>query len=189
MLTFDESSHTYRFSGAVVPGVTSILRPLQDFSGIPPQVLAAKADLGRRVHSACEFLDEDDLDESTIEDDVAPYLDAYRLFLAESGALVLLNERRVYHSLYGYAGQLDRVLSFNDETWLVDLKTCITTPRAAGPQTAAYMAALSDQRVKRRAALRLRPDGTYRFEPLDDPNDWAVFMSCLTLKRFLESNT
>ena len=31
-LTFDEATHTYRFNGNVVPGVTSILSPLTDFS-------------------------------------------------------------------------------------------------------------------------------------------------------------
>ena len=30
----------------------------------------------------------------------------------------------------------------------------------------------------------LKPDGTYAFEDLTEPDDWAVFMACLTLKRF-----
>ena len=59
-LTVDEASHTYRFGGALVPGVTCILRPLANFAGIPPDVLEAKANLGRRVHFACQLDDEQD---------------------------------------------------------------------------------------------------------------------------------
>lgn len=185
-LAFDEASHTYRLGGQVVPGVTSILRPLSDFSRIDPAVLNAKADLGRRVHLACELLDEDDLDESSIEADVAGYLDAYMRFKKDTGALALLNEHRMYEPMWRYAGTLDRVLVIDRVRWMVDLKTCFTTPVSAGPQTAAYLRALNDSTVARRAALRLKPDGNYVFEQLQDPNDLSVFLSCLTLYRFKE---
>lgn len=188
LLTFDEASHTYRYGDTVVPGVTSILAPLTNFAGIPPAILAAKADLGRRVHLACELLDDDDLDEDSIEDDVAGYLQAYRLFKTETRAEILLNEQRVFDPLYNFAGTLDRVYRLDGFKWLTDLKTCIATPMSAGPQTAAYMRALGDTTVTRRAALRLRPDGTYRFERLTDPDDWAAFVACLSLKRFLEKH-
>ncbi len=184
ILTFDEASHTYRFRGMVVPGVTSVLSPLSDFSRINPEVLAAKADLGKRVHMACEFDDDGDLDEGSVEEDVGPYLTAYRRFKSENGVLVLLNEHQVFDAGLMYAGTLDRVMVLNRSRWLVDLKTCFTTPRSAGPQTAAYLRALNDPTVARRAALRLKPDGTYAFEPLTAPDDWAIFMACLTLHRF-----
>jgi hypothetical protein len=188
VLQFDEATHTYTVGGAIVPGVTSILKPLIDFSMVPPDVLARKADLGRRVHFACQLLDEDDLDEDTIEPDVAAYLDAYRLFKHETRALVLLNEQQVFHKLYRYAGTLDRVLSIAGVRWLIDLKTCFTTPMSAGPQTAAYQMAMDGGTTLRRGALRLRPDGTYRLDPLDGADDWSCFMSCLTLLRFKESH-
>ena len=188
LLTFDEERHEYRFMGEVVPGVTSILKPLVDFSGIPRDVLAAKADLGRRVHETCQFWDEDDLDEESVQADVEPYLKAWKLFRKTTGAQVLQNERPVYEPLMNYAGTLDRVIQFDGAKWLIDLKTCFTTPLSAGPQTAAYLRALGDNTVSRRAALRLRPDGTYRLDPLTGADDWSVFMSCLTLNRFLEKN-
>lgn len=187
-LTFDESAHAYYMGGVRVPGVTSILSPLVNFAGIPAHVLEAKADLGRRVHAATEFDDDGDLDESTVEHDVRPYLDAYRKFRAETGAVVVANERRVYEPIYRYAGQLDRILNIGCENWLVDLKTCFTTPISAGPQTAAYLRALNDASVTRRAALRLRADGTYRLDPLTNADDWSVFLSCLTLQRYLEKH-
>lgn len=189
VLAFDQASHTYRVGNLVVPGVTQILRPLSSFEGVKAEVLEAKRDLGQRVHFACQLDDEADLDEASVEDDVAPYLDAYRRFKREAGVLVLLNEQRVYEPTFGYAGTPDRVLKLRDHdgAFLTDLKTCIATPIAVGPQTAAYLRALNDPRVKQRAALRLRPDGSYRFDPLTGADDWAVFMACLTLHRFKES--
>lgn len=187
LLTFDEAAHAYRFNGKLVPGVTEILRPLTNFEGIPADVLARKADLGRRVHAACQFLDEGDLDEASVEDDVAPYVDGYRKFLLDTGAAVLANERRVFDAGLVYAGTLDRVLQVNGAKWLVDLKTSIARPLSVGPQTAAYLRALADPSVTRRAALRLKPDGAYKFDALTGANDWSVFMACLTLRRFKES--
>lgn len=187
-LTFDEASHTYRVGGALVPSVTTILRPLSDFSGIPQDVLEWKRNLGQRVHFACQLDDEHDLEEASVEHDVAPYLAAWRKFIAESGARVVHNEQRVYEPTMRYAGTLDNVLELQGYRWLVDKKTSIATPIAAGPQTAAYLRALNDPSVTRRAAVRLRPDGTYRFDPLSGADDWSAFLSCLTLLRFKESH-
>lgn len=187
-LTFDEATHTYRVGGVRVPSVTQILAPLSSFEGIPREILEAKRDLGQRVHFACQLDDEHDLDESSVEDDVAPYLFAWRKFLAESGARVVHNERRVYEPAMRYAGTLDNALELQGYRWLVDKKTSIATPISAGPQTAAYLRALNDPSVTRRAAVRLRPDGTYRFDPLSGADDWSAFLSCLTLLRFKESH-
>lgn len=188
VLTFDEERHEYRFGGIVVPGVTQILRPLTSFDGIPRHVLEAKADLGRRVHLACQLDDEDDLDEASVEEDVAPYLEAWRSFLRDTGAEVVENERQVYEPTFRYAGTLDNVLRLNGALWLVDKKTCFSLPLAVGPQTAAYLRALGRHGM-RRAALRLREDGTYRFNPLTGSDDWPAFLSCLTLLRFKEAHT
>ena len=187
-LTFDHDKHEYRLDGAIVPGVTTILRPLSDFSGIPAQVLEAKRDLGTRVHEACHYFDEDDLDEDTIEADVEPYLAAWIKFRTESGARVLMCEQRVFDPLLRFAGTMDRVVLLNGAHWLIDLKTSFSLPHAVGPQTSAYLRALADPTVTHRGALRLRADGTYRLDALTEPNDWAVFMACLTLHRFKETH-
>lgn len=188
LLTFDAERHEYRLLGGVVPSVTQILSPLVDLSGIAKSVLEAKRQLGQDVHFACELLDEDDLDESSLTEEVEPYVRAYRKFKADTGTLVLLNEHQVGEPTLMYAGTLDRVLLLNGQRWLVDLKTCISTPLAVGPQTAAYLRALGDSTVTHRGALRLRPDGTYRLDPLTGADDWACFMACLTLHRFKESH-
>lgn len=189
LLTFDEASHVYRFMGDVVPGVTQVLKPLCNFDRVPREVLEAKAELGRQVHYACQLLDEDDLDEDSVTEEIEPYLQAWRQFRLDTGCQVLAIEKRVFEPMFLYAGTLDRVLAFKGAKWLVDLKTCFTTPMAAGPQTAAYLRALGDTSVTHRAALRLRPDGTYRFDPLTGADDWSAFMAALTLHRFKEAHS
>jgi hypothetical protein len=183
-IVFDEESHTYWIDRVQVPSVTQILRPLVDLSGIPSDVLERKRDLGTRVHFACQLDDEGDLDESSVEDDVAPYLAAYRLFKRESGAQTLLNEHRVAEPKLMYAGTLDRVLLIDRQRWLVDLKTSLVLPLLAGPQTAAYQRALADPRVTHRGALRLRPDRKYRFDVLAGPDDWSCFLAARTLHQY-----
>lgn len=187
-LTFDEASHTYRLGGVLLPSVTTILKPLVDFSGIPADVLEAKRRLGSDVHLASQLLDEDDLDEDTVAENVAGYLNAYRRFKADTGAVVLANEQRVVDEKLLFAGTLDRKFLIRGAKWLIDLKTCISCPIAVGPQTAAYQRADGDDSVTHRGALRLRPDGTYRLDQLTDPNDWACFMAALTLHRYKEAH-
>lgn len=188
MLTFDESRHEYRFGGSLVPGVTSILEPLIDFSRVPREVLERKRDLGSRVHEACHYWDEDDLEMESVEADVEPYLEAWRRFRAETQCEILACEQRVYEPAMRYAGTLDRVIVYRGFKWLVDLKTAFSTPHSAGPQTAAYLRALRDPSVTHRAALLLRADGAYKFDHLTDPNDMAAFMACLQIFRFKESH-
>lgn len=188
MLTFDPIPHEYRFNGVRVPSVTEILRPLSDFSGIPAAVLEAKRDLGQRVHLACQLDDEGDLDESSVEDDVAPYLAAWRKFLVQSGAKVVLNEQRVYEPALRYAGTVDNVLLLNGHKWVVDKKTSIATPLSASAQTSAYLRALNDPTVTRRAVVRLRPDGAYRFDSLTGVDDWTAFISCFNLWTYKETH-
>lgn len=187
-VTFDAATHTYTVSGVRVPSVTQVLAPLSDLAGIPASVLNAKRDLGHAVHMACELDDADNLDEATVHAAVQPYLRAYRAFRQDTRAVVLACEQRVYHPVHRYAGTLDRVFRIDGHKVLTDLKTCFTTPASVGPQTAAYQAAHGNAEVKRRAALQLRPDGTYRFQPLDNPNDMAVFVACLTVHRFKEQS-
>jgi hypothetical protein len=183
MLTRDDN-HVYRWNGVQVPGVTSILEPLSMLGGISLEVLNKKSDLGRRVHLATELDDQDDLDESSIEDDVAPYLAAWRKFKAEKRVEILATEEFVFHPAHKYGGQLDRIIRMDASKFMLDIKTSVEVYMSAGPQTAAYLAAYRDPTVTRRCVVQLRPDGTYRFEELNDLMDWPVFLSCLTISSY-----
>lgn len=185
-LLFDEPSHTYRVDGVVVPSVTQILAPLNDFSMVSPADLEYARQLGTAVHKATELYDAGDLDESTVPDVVQPYLDAWIRLRRELPFEILGMEKRVFHPAHRYCGTYDRLVKFDGRRCMWDIKTGELYP-SYGPQTAAYKNAEekeSGKRIEGRHAIQLRDDGTYRIHEMKDPDDWPVFLSCLTLYNF-----
>lgn len=193
-LTFDEATHTYRLAGQVVPSVTQLLQPIApDFSMVPPHVLEAKRALGTEVHFACELDDDDDLDEDSVPAAVEPYLQAWRKFKADTGAVVLANERKLVHAGLRYAGTLDRLVRVRDGAiYLIDLKTSISMSASFGVQLAGYQLLLEATDdlagVKlARKGLQLKNDGTYKLVPYNNPNDAAAFRACLSIYHWKEA--
>ena len=180
-LTFDADTHTYRFDGVVVPGVTTILKPLTDFSTVPPHVLDAASAFGTAVHLACELDDLGTLDEAALDPALAPYLDAWRKFSAEHAVQWEQIEQRVYHPTMRYAGTLDRFGRVDGDLTVVDIKSSVQLYPSVGPQLAAYANALSHPYAKR-MAVQLKADGTYVAKPYTDPSDWPMFASLLTVR-------
>lgn len=183
VLSFDEPTHTYRFGGQVVPSVTSILSPLTDFSRVPPHVLQAAADFGKAVHRACELDDLGELDETTLDDALLPYLQAWRKFSAEHDVQWEQIERPVYHATMRYAGTPDRFGKVNGRPAVVDIKSTAQLYPSVGPQLAAYANALQNPYADR-IAVQLKADGTYVAKPYKDPTDWPVFASLMTLRNW-----
>lgn len=191
-LTFDEAAHVYRLGGAVVPSVTQLLKPIgADFSQIDPRVLEAKRQLGTSVHLACELDDENDLDEETLPADVLPYLQAWRKFKADTGAVVIMNEQRLASVSHRFAGTLDRVVQVRSgDIYLIDLKTAASMWRSFGVQLCGYQLLLDESAFTTKLArkgLQLKADGTYRLEPYNNPNDAACFRALLSLHHWKES--
>lgn len=192
MLQFDAEHHTYTFEGRRVPSVTQLLEPIKpDFSMVPPDVLEAKRLLGTVVHEACQFDDEGDLDDETVPEAVDPYLSAWRKFRADTGAVILANERKMYHPALGYAGTVDRIASISREMWVIDLKTSVAPYASYAVQTAGYVELAKavdwpDADFKR-ASVHLFNDGTYKLVPYKNPADAAAFRACLALWNWKES--
>jgi len=190
-LVFDAVKHEYRLEGRRLPHVTQVTGYLQDFYGIPEKILERKRDLGTALHLVTQLYDEDDLDETSVPEVVGPYFEAYRKFRTDTGFAPLAIEARVVSRTYGYAGTLDRVGRFAKlkrvkphEDCTVDLKATYTLAPAVGPQTALYTQAWNEQhgaKVKRRFALQLKPDATYRLHECTDAYDLSVALAALSL--------
>lgn len=188
MIEFRSEDHTYWFNGALVPGVTTILKPISPYGSVPREILAVKAALGTAVHAACDLDDQGILDESSITSEMMAYVDAWRAFKREFGIVLDLNETTLFNQTHWYAGTLDNVVFSDDGTrWLVDKKTSAVLQPTVGPQTAAYAHALGEPDVKR-GVVQLRPDGTYRFVVLNDAMDWPTFLACLTIHKWKEKH-
>jgi hypothetical protein len=184
-LTFDEASHTYRINGLVVPGVTSILKPLTDFDSVPAGVLQAASEFGTAVHLACELDDLGELDDATLDPALVPYLAAWRKFIAEHRVEWELIEARVYNKTLRYAGTVDRCGYVNGAWAVVDIKSTAQLYPSVGPQLAAYAGAIDGSfGLSQRFAVQLKGDGTYTLKQYTDPTDWPVFCSLLTLRNW-----
>jgi len=183
-----------------VPNVTRALSLLVDYSRMPAGVLERARQEGVAIHKTIELYVNDDLDEDGLPEWLVPRLAAYKKFVADTGFVAISSEQRVYHQAFGYAGQLDldgtlRVRQGRTEkavAAVVDVKRSFFAGRAIGLQTAAYAAALEQSArgkaiTRRRYALQLRAEGTYRLEPFDDPSDLTNFLACLTVHRLKES--
>jgi hypothetical protein len=190
-IEFNAERHEYRVNGVIVPSVTQVLQSvgLPDLSGVPADLLEWKAGLGTAVHRATELDDLGDLDEESLDPAIKPYLEAYRKFKEESGFCPLVAEGKLYHPKYQYAGTFDRICGIsNGDLVLVDLKTGIADPKIVGPQLAAYVEAWHAQPnkgyIKRRYALKLNKDATYRLIKLDNKMDFQIFLNALNIYKW-----
>jgi hypothetical protein len=189
---FDAETHTYTLDGVKLPSVTQIIKPIgPDFSMVAPDVLEAKRHLGVVVHEACQYDDEGDLDDDSVPAEIDPYLAAWRKFKADTGAVILENERQLFHPTLRFAGTLDRLAELRDGDgwgrWILDIKTSADPYPSYGVQLCGYQTLLRTDETLRRGTVHLREDGSYKLHEFKNPNDAAAFMACLSLYHWKES--
>ena len=175
------------------PRVTTVLKPLDDFGRVDPEMLAHAAERGTAVHLATALYDQNDLDEGSIDPEVLPYLTGWIKFRNDTGFEPFPGgiELPVTNKVHQYRGTLDRVGEMKDKLVIIDIKTGVTIGLGAGPQTAAYLYAYNDAvaiRVLRRYVVQLTPEADYRLIPMTSPDDWPEFLNLLGHYRFLERN-
>jgi hypothetical protein len=109
-VTYDDEGHRYTFSGQSLPSVTGILLA-EGF--IDAQFYTEYGRTrGSYVHQARHLDDSGELDESTIDPVIAPFLEAWRRFKRESGFIVEQSEVPMANTVYGYAGRPDVIGHF-----------------------------------------------------------------------------
>lgn len=193
-IEFREATHEYFVGGKPMPSVSEILRPLVDFSRVPPDALEFARERGTAVHKATELHDLGTLDEDSVDEHVRPYLNAWKKFLEETGFIPRLIEHRVYHGGYGYCGTIDRLGVMTrlagSPGAVIDIKTPVQLGPVVGIQLAAYKEALrgTSNISGLRYAVQLRSDAQYRLIQYADPQDFGVFVALLTIKKWREQN-
>lgn len=192
---FVSETHEYFSHGELKLSVTQILNEtgLVCYDHIPPAILQRKAEIGTAAHAACHYYDEGDLNESTLDPQVKPYLEGWKKFRRETDFVPRLIEYRGIATIDGmqYGFTLDRDGILFGKPVLLEIKCTAGVEISWGPQTAAYEMAVrekeSDQyRFRSRIAVHLRPNGNYQLVPLNDHQDYAVFKCALILTSWKE---
>lgn len=162
-------------STADLPHVTAVLK---DAGLIDVTFVTEEArDRGSAVHAATHYLDEGDLDRSTLDERIVPAIEQYERFLAETNVEILAIEESVENAVYRYCGRLDRRVRINGREGVLDIKGVCKSPWH-GAQLAAYAACFD--RPLCRWNLYLSAEN-YKLVVREDRNDWKVFCAALTL--------
>lgn len=171
---FDLKTHTYHTpEGIECPSVTSILKMELGSFQYGDNYYAQR---GTAIHQACQYYDEGDLDEQSLDPLIKPYLESYKNFLKEIKIKILQNEMKRYHPKYLYAGTLDKIADLEGKKILIDIKTGGKHIQYKW-QTAAYAEMVKDELGKvERYLLYLAPD-KYIFEPQTGKNDFQEFLA------------
>jgi len=180
MILTCDSNHIYtNEQRIIVPNVTRILEEerFTDFSMVNPDLLRSSQDFGNNVHKACELSDLDTLDYENLDPALLPYVEGWCKFLNDYEAEIVLIEHTVHSKIWNFCGKLDRVLKIKGKNGIYDIKT----GTGCSLQTAGYKIALDEERpdlkIKERAGVILRADGTYKLDPHNDKSEEGLFKS------------
>jgi hypothetical protein len=181
--TFQAEGHLYQEDGVTIPSVTQVLTlsGIDDVSGIPIYRLERAAAIGRAVHEACHYLDEDDLDLDSVHPEIVGYCLGYQRFKEQTGfSPRAIEQRGIGESnglRFGYC--VDRLGQFDGREVLLDLKTASKKQSAWAIQTAGYAEGVEHNGP--RIAVHLAKDGSYKLVRHEDPSDFETWRAALTV--------
>ena len=183
LLFFDEG-HKYTIDGEELPSVSELTRFIsrEIYGDVGQFNLDRAADRGTAVHKATELLDK--YGTAEIDEDIAPYLQAYIAFRKEHKCEWQKIEYATHHPDNLYAGTLDRVGTVDGNLAILDIKTSSTIQKPLyTAQLNLYRKMLPDP-IEQLIILHLRKDGTYKL--IDIPIDDTLADACITMHEALK---
>ena len=92
--------------------VTDLLKPWNDFSEIPPEVLEEKAHIGTNVHEAISLY-ASGLPYQGLTSREEKYMESYKKWEEKTFPNFLMSEKRLYNEKLKLTGQIDSVIKFD----------------------------------------------------------------------------
>ena len=186
-LHFEPLAHQYKLlpSGVVLPSVSEVIRPLVDFSRVPPATLEAARARGVAVHKGCELFDLGTLDEDDLDERLVPYVRAWAQFMYDWKPTWTEIETPGYHKTLLYAGTPDRRGKWEKKRILVDTKATYALSPAVQVQLSGYDL-MGDQPCDELWSVRLLKTGEY--VRTVHPAAHSTFLSCLNILRWQQKN-
>jgi hypothetical protein len=180
---FDAQTHTYTVGGVAVPGIHAVLRAggiEKDLSFLNDYYLQR----GRAVHEATMKLDLGSplaMVENGLSEEWHPFLHAYVQFRSDVTCRWTKVEQPVVHRTLRYATIVDRVGRVSGRPAVFEVKTGYPA-EFHGPQLAGadiLVAGRVHIGLRRRMAVYLTGDGTYKLKEYIDPADYSRFMQAI----------
>lgn len=182
---FERDTHAYMDNGVRRMSTTQAIKiaGLIDYSMVPPDVLQRAANRGTLVHQASVLIDGGaDLNEYDVPAECVPYIQAYCLFLRETGFIpdhAFTEKPRIAEIAGQRVGMTpDRVGLLDGVPTVLELKTCSAAHPSWGVQTAGYEMGLPRParcRNYQRVAVQLMKTGKYKLWPYEDQSDFDIF--------------
>lgn len=201
MLTFDAETHTYRWNGAKVPGVTTILGDyvqvevggtryhVHRHSGqvIASSIMEEAGAKGTDIHKAAQLTIQGGLDWDSLDISYVEPIKQFEKWREIYQPQILYTEAAFYSKRYGYAGTIDIIAMVGKKLCFIDIKTGAAS--SVGPQTAAYEHGWCEDNKYRggteRWALWIPKNGDpFKFEKLTNRQDFDYFKACLFIHQF-----
>ena len=191
-LNFDPKTHTYDIGGRELISVTTILEEAGLYVPPPvtPELLQWAQDRGTKIHDACHFLDDGDLDWDSLDPMISGYVLAYQEFRKDTGFVPTLSEHKLHDMVFGIAGMMDRFGFIQDRGVLVDIKSC-PVPKSTGLQLVAYGYMHDPHKFFYRMAVQLKVNGTFKVTdyPISDyQRDLDTFLSAVRVVNWKRRN-
>lgn len=146
-------------------------------------------DRGSAVHAACEYDDAGDLDETTVDPMVLPYLEGWRKFRKHAQPRWTAIEKRVSNETWRYTGTPDRVGTIGGKHVVVDIKSGAKDSWHR-LQLAAYQGCMEDPFRFERWVVRLTGAGKFSLDTYTLATyqpDFSVFCSAVNVYRWLKA--
>lgn len=166
MIEFREAGHIYIVDGRQVVCVSDLCRFIsrEIYTGdVPKWQMEAAAERGTAVHAATERLEA--LGIAELDDEYAPYLQAYTAFLRDHEVLWELTEKSLYSAKNDFAGTIDRYGLLDGKKTLLDIKTTYTVYKVLCEASLNLYRRLLEEsgfEVEQLVILHLQKNGQYK---------------------------
>lgn len=194
---FIEDGHKYLLDGVDIPSVSEVIRPCLNYANVPKANLEGAREFGIEVDLACQFYDENDLDESTLSDRVRKRLAGWLKFRKDFDFQPIQIARPNYHNIHGMVYGLipDRFGTSKAGNLVVDIKNTAEIESHQALQLAGYHAYYSENSRHQvgRMIVQLRDDDYKVFDDktrkdIFDRNDIKIFTALLAVCHWNRKN-
>ncbi len=191
---FDEQNHIYTQDGIKIPGCTRVIDTAAPdyYQTVAKEIIERKSQLGRRVHQAARFPDEDDLEWASLTAEAKGRVESWVNFCATWNFTPKQHATRLIAELNGmkYGMEIDCAGLIKRDEAVIEQKTTASLEPIHQIQLAGYSLGLPHLKwtqpiarfhARRRVIVQLNKDGKFKARECEDKSDATIFQAMLAV--------